>query len=40
METAHPEIGSAIAREKDLSTTTEEALKSAIREFKQTYKVT
>lgn len=40
MDTAHPEIGSAIAREKDLSTTTEEALKSAIREFKQTYKVT
>lgn len=40
MDTAHPEIGSAIAREKDLSSTTEEALKSAIREFKQTYKVT
>jgi F-type H+-transporting ATPase subunit alpha len=31
MDTAHPEIGSAIAREKDLSQTTEEALKSAIR---------
>jgi F-type H+-transporting ATPase subunit alpha len=38
MDTAHPEIGSAIAREKDLSEATEEALKSAIREFKQTYK--
>jgi F-type H+-transporting ATPase subunit alpha len=37
MDNAHPEVGSAIAREKDLSQTTEEALKSAIREFKQTY---
>jgi len=39
MDSAHPEVGSAIAREKDLSQTTEEALKSAIREFKQTYTV-
>jgi F-type H+-transporting ATPase subunit alpha len=38
METAHPEVASAIAREKDISQTTEEALKSAIREFKQTFK--
>jgi len=38
METAHPEIASAIAREKDLSKTTEEALKAAIGEFKQTFK--
>jgi F-type H+-transporting ATPase subunit alpha len=38
MDTTHPEIGASIAREKDLSETTEEALKSAIREFKQTYK--
>jgi F-type H+/Na+-transporting ATPase subunit alpha len=38
MDAAHPEIGSAIAREKDLSQVTEEALKSAIREFKQTFK--
>jgi F-type H+-transporting ATPase subunit alpha len=37
MDTAHPEVASAIAREKDLSQATEEALKSAIREFKQTY---
>jgi F-type H+-transporting ATPase subunit alpha len=31
----HPEIGTAIAREKDISTETEEALKTAIAEFKQ-----
>jgi len=37
MDTAHPEVGSAIAREKDLSQATEDALKSAIREFKQTF---
>jgi len=37
MDSAHAEVASAIAREKDLSQTTEEALKSAIREFKQTY---
>ena len=38
METAHPEVASAIAREKDLVKATEEALKSAINEFKQTFK--
>jgi len=37
METAHPEVGSAIAREKDISQATEDALKVAIREFKQTF---
>ena len=37
MEAGHPEIGSAIAREKELSTATEEALKAAIVEFKQGY---
>ena len=36
METNHPEIGKAIASEKDLSGDTEEALKKAITEFKQT----
>ena len=35
METSHPKIGEAIAREKDISTETEEALKAAIGEFKQ-----
>jgi len=35
METSHREIGEAIAREKDISTETEEALKAAIGEFKQ-----
>ncbi len=37
MEAGHPEIGLAIAREKELSTATEEALKAAIVEFKQGY---
>ncbi|HEY49222.1 MAG TPA: F0F1 ATP synthase subunit alpha [Dehalococcoidia bacterium] len=36
METNHPDIGKAIAAEKMLSDTTEEALKKAIAEFKQT----
>ena len=31
----HPEIGAAIVREKDISAETEEALKTAITEFKQ-----
>jgi len=35
MEANHPEIGEFIAREKDISAETEEALKSAILEFKQ-----
>ena len=36
METNHPEIGKAIASEKTLSDSTEEALKNAITQFKQT----
>jgi F-type H+-transporting ATPase subunit alpha len=36
METNHPEIGKAIASEKTLSDRTEEALKNAITQFKQT----
>jgi F-type H+-transporting ATPase subunit alpha len=36
METNHPEIGKAIASEKRLSDSTEEALKNAITQFKQT----
>jgi F-type H+-transporting ATPase subunit alpha len=35
MEANHPEIGEAIAREKEISASTEEALKAAILEFKQ-----
>ena len=35
MESSHPEVGSAIAREKTLSEETEEVLKAAIEEFKQ-----
>jgi F-type H+-transporting ATPase subunit alpha len=35
MEASHPEIGGAIAREKDISAETGEALKAAITEFKQ-----
>ncbi len=35
MEASHPEIGSAIAKEKDISAKTDEALKTAITEFKQ-----
>jgi len=37
MEASHPEIGGAIASEKEISTATEEALKAAIQEFKQSY---
>ncbi len=36
METNHPEVMKAIASEKDISQATEEALKKAIAEFKQT----
>jgi F-type H+-transporting ATPase subunit alpha len=36
MESSHPEIGSAIARDKILSEETEEVLKAAIEEFKKT----
>ncbi len=35
METSHPEVGRAIAKEKDISAETEEALKAAITEFKR-----
>jgi len=35
MEANHPEVGKAIAKEKDISSKTEEALKKAIGEFKQ-----
>jgi F-type H+-transporting ATPase subunit alpha len=36
MESSHPEVGSAIARDKILSGETEEVLKAAIEEFKKT----
>jgi F-type H+-transporting ATPase subunit alpha len=36
MENSHPEIGSRISGEKDLSPESEEELKKAIAEFKQT----
>jgi len=35
MEANHPEIGGAIAREKEITAETEQALKAAITEFKQ-----
>jgi len=35
LEVSHPEIGGAIAKEKDISADTEEALKAAIGDFKQ-----
>ncbi|MFC2015088.1 F0F1 ATP synthase subunit alpha [Chloroflexota bacterium] len=35
MKTSHPEIAGAIAREKDISSETEETFKTAITEFKQ-----
>jgi F-type H+-transporting ATPase subunit alpha len=35
METSHPEIGKSIASTKDLTPETEEALKKAFVEFKQ-----
>ncbi len=35
MESGHPEIGVTIAREKDISSETEEALKASIAEFKR-----
>ena len=37
MESSHPEIGSTIARAKELDEDTEEALKAAIQEFKQSH---
>jgi len=38
MESGHPEVGNSIAREKDISPATEEALKGAIKEFKQNFR--
>jgi F-type H+-transporting ATPase subunit alpha len=38
MDAGHPEIVNSIAREKDLSTATSEALKGAVQEFKQGFK--
>jgi F-type H+-transporting ATPase subunit alpha len=38
METSHPEVGNTISREKDISSATEEALKGAVKEFKQSFK--
>ena len=35
LEASHPEVSQAIAREKEISAATEEALKAAIEEFKQ-----
>jgi len=37
METSHPEVVSVIAREKDISDETEELLKGAIKEYKQSH---
>jgi F-type H+-transporting ATPase subunit alpha len=37
LDTAHPEIGKAIAESRDLSDATIEQLQAAIKEFKQTY---
>jgi F-type H+-transporting ATPase subunit alpha len=37
MEASHPEVGPAIAREKEISAGTEELLKAAIQEFKQSH---
>ena len=37
VETTHPEVGEAIARDKDISAETEELLKVAITEFKQSH---
>jgi F-type H+-transporting ATPase subunit alpha len=38
MDASHPEVGSSIAREKDLNEATSQALKGAIQEFKQSFK--
>ena len=40
METGHPEIGKAIMETKEIKEDTEEALKSAIQEFKATFNAT
>ena len=39
MKNTHPGIGSAIVKDKDLSDGTEEKLKAAIDEFKQSYRI-
>ncbi|GAJ13302.1 unnamed protein product, partial [marine sediment metagenome] len=38
IEANHPEIGKSIAKEKEITAQTEEALKTAISEFKQSMK--
>jgi F-type H+/Na+-transporting ATPase subunit alpha len=38
IEAGHPEVANSIAREKDINPATEEALKGAINEFKQSFK--
>ena len=38
MDAGHPEIGNSIAREKDINDATSEALKGAIKEYKQGFK--
>jgi F0F1-type ATP synthase alpha subunit len=38
MEANHPEIGEAILKERDISAETEEKLKTAIAEFKQSFR--
>jgi F-type H+-transporting ATPase subunit alpha len=38
IEAGHPEVANSIAREKDINAATEEALKGAINEFKQSFK--
>ena len=40
MEANHPDIGTSIAKEKDITPQTEEALKAAILEFKQSKEYT
>jgi F-type H+-transporting ATPase subunit alpha len=37
METSHADIGQAIVKDKDISSQTEEAIKKAIAEFKNTF---
>lgn len=37
MDATHPEIGATIAREKEITAETEEILRAAIQEFKQSH---
>ncbi|MFC1917355.1 F0F1 ATP synthase subunit alpha [Chloroflexota bacterium] len=39
METTHPKVGKTIAEDKEIKPETEEALKKALEEFKETFKV-